>query len=241
MTDVTDVTTIIVAGGVGTRLEAGVPKAFVEVAGASLLRWAVSGLRAAGLHRFVVAVPVGWHDEARREVGEEPVLVEGGATRTASVARALAAVPAQAAVVAVHDAARAFVPAQVVQAAVAAVVQGHDVLAAAPGVPVADTLKRIVADEVVGTVSRHDLVAIQTPQVVRRHVLEAAHKWAVARGTTGTDDLALVEDLLARGDVTGRIVVTPGSSAAVKITHPRDLAIAELLARDRAHGNGGPG
>jgi 2-C-methyl-D-erythritol 4-phosphate cytidylyltransferase len=100
------------------------------------------------------------------------------------------------------------------------------VLAAAPALPVADTLKRTDGDEVVGTVDRAGLVAVQTPQVFPRQVLEGV----TAAGAAATDDLALVEAARAAGRLSGRIVLVPGSVRGAKITYPEDIVIAEALA-----------
>lgn len=224
---------IVVAAGSGQRLGADLPKAFVEVAGHALVAWAVDGLRVSGISQFVVVVPSDWVSRARAMLDSGVTVVAGGASRTASVAAGLAAVADDIEVVAVHDAARAFVSPEVVTRVVAAVAGSSNVVAAAPGLPVADTLKRVdrhgdVAT-VVDTVDRAGLVAIQTPQVFPRSVLVMAHRMAAAQGTTAADDLALVEELVAAGTVEGRVVVTVGSGRAFKVTHPADLELAEAL------------
>lgn len=154
-----------------------------------------------------------------------PILVPGGATRTASVRAGLAALPADVTVVAVHDAARPLVPVAVVEAAIAAVV--GDVVASAPALPLADTVKRVDPDGRVTTVEREGLRTVQTPQVVRRDVLERA----LADGDAATDELVPVERLLADGGTTGRIALVEGSPLAHKVTYRHDLALLEALAR----------
>ncbi len=210
---------IVVAAGSGQRLGADVPKAFVEIGGRPLLAWAVDALRRGGIDDLVVVAPAGWEEQAGAASGPGATIVTGGATRTDSVAAGLAAVSEGAHVVAVHDAARALTPPDVVASAVRAVVDsirgfdashgpdgsdsvgepGQDarVVAAAPGVAVTDTLKRVDGDgSVAGTIDRHGLVGIQTPQVFRRDILALAHRHAAQRGDSATDDLALVEDLV---------------------------------------------
>jgi 2-C-methyl-D-erythritol 4-phosphate cytidylyltransferase len=115
-------------------------------------------------------------------------------------------------VVLVHDAARPFVPAAVVEALLAAIDAGAD--AAIPGVAVVDTIKRISGGFVVETPPRSDLVAVQTPQAFRLPVLRAVH----AGGAEATDDAALVE---ASG---GRVAVIAGSDDLRKVTTVDDLA-----------------
>lgn len=145
--------------------------------------------------------------------------VEGGPTRSDSVRAGLAAVPEDAEIVVVHDAARPLADHIVFARVVAAVRGGAD--GAVPGLPIADTVKEVRGDVVVGTIQRDGLVTVQTPQAFRASVLRAAH----ASGTNGTDDAAVVE---AAG---GRVVVVPASVDNFKITAPADLErAAELLA-----------
>jgi len=150
--------------------------------------------------------------------------VAGGTTRSESVRAGLAAVPAEATIVCVHDAARPFASRLLFDAVIAAVAAGAD--AAIPGVPVTDTIKRIDdGNVVVETPPRSSLVAVQTPQAFRAAVLRAAH----ATGCDATDDAALVE----LGG--GRVVVVPGELTNRKITHPDDLEWARRhVTGDRA-------
>jgi 2-C-methyl-D-erythritol 4-phosphate cytidylyltransferase len=233
---------VVVAAGSGERLAAPHPKALVLLAGRPLLAHALAGLAAAGLPPPVVVHTPGQGEGFALAAGDLAIsgLVPGGATRTASVASGIAALPEDVEVVAIHDAARPLTPPQVIGAAVAAVADAADVLAAAPGVPVADTLKRTVAGEVIGTVDRTGLVGVQTPQVFPRTVIDRV------LDPTGpvaevTDDLALVERLRDRGELEGRIVVVPGSVWAHKVTYPSDLALLEVLAQHAAPDAAGRG
>jgi 2-C-methyl-D-erythritol 4-phosphate cytidylyltransferase len=152
----------------------------------------------------VVVVP---EADAARERG-----VAGGATRSESVRAGLAAVPPDADIVCVHDAARPLASADLYRRVVAAVVQGAD--GAVPGLPVIDTIKVVDATgAVTATPERSSLRAVQTPQAFRASVLRAAH----ASGAEGTDDAAVVE---AAG---GRVVVVDGEPTNRKITDPSDL------------------
>lgn len=214
---------VLVAAGEGSRLRADVPKALVGLEGTPLVVHALRRLRAGGIATIVV---VGHPDRlaaTSAAVGDlADRVVAGGATRSASVRHGLDALPVEVDVVAVHDAARALTPSDVIAATVAAVT--GDVVAAAPGLAVTDTLKRVSAGQI-DTVDRDGLVAIQTPQVIRRDVLEAAH----VDGPDASDDLGLIERLLAEGRATGRIVITPGSALAMKITYKQDLHVAAAL------------
>lgn len=226
---------VLVAAGSGQRLAAGGPKALVALAGRPLLAHALDALAAAGLDPPVVVHTPGARPAFEAALAGRPVtaLVPGGDTRTASVAAGLAALPAEVEVVAVHDAARALMPAEVLRACVAGLEPG--VAALAPALPVADTLKRVEDGVVVGTVPRDHLVGVQTPQVFPRAVLSVVLEAALAAGEQATDDLALVEQALAAGRLEGRVVVVPGSLRGRKITFPEDLALAAAwLAADAA-------
>lgn len=221
---------ILVAAGRGERLGADRPKALVEVAGVPLVRAACQGLIGAGIGRIVIAAPPAHVDDVGAVVADlaaDVLVVPGGPTRTESVTFALAALVGSGplpSLVVVHDAARGFAPPEMIRRAMEAV--ADDVVAAAPGLAITDTIKRTdAAGSVVETVDRTNLVGIQTPQAFRTGVLQQAH----ASGMTATDDLALVESLLEAGVIVGRVAVTPGSPLATKVTHPDDVTLLECL------------
>ena len=213
-----DVGAIVVAAGRGDRF--GGAKQFLELAGERLVDRAVAAC-ADTCDAVVVVLPAGasWDGPAVHAA------VRGGATRSDSVRAGLAALPATVSIVIVHDAARPLASRAMFDAVIDAIRAGAD--AAVPGLPVADTLKRVDdGARVTETVARDDLVAVQTPQAFRADTLRAAH----ASGDTATDDAALVEQ---RG---GCVVVVPGDVANFKITAPSDLdlAAAVLAARGGA-------
>ena len=229
---------VVVAAGGGSRLGAGVPKAFVEVGGQTLMAWSVRAT--AGIaHGVVVVVPPG-HEVAARAVVDEledglmdglamgiVAMVPGGDTRSASVRAGLAALEATGSdddIVVVHDAARPAAGPELFASVVAGVAAGAD--GCIPGVPVTDSLKRVDGGRVVASVDRYNLVAVQTPQAFRLGVLRRAH----AIGGDATDDAALVE---AGG---GTIVVVPGSPTNIKVTVAGDLprVATELAGRSPA-------
>jgi 2-C-methyl-D-erythritol 4-phosphate cytidylyltransferase len=217
---------IVVAAGRGERLGGEVPKALVEVGGRPLVVHAVVALRAAGIADVVVVHAPGAAAAFTAALADHgPVqLATGGASRSASVRAGLAALPPGTEVVAVHDAARGLQPPEVIAAAVAAV--AGDVVAAAPSLPVTDTLKATVGERITGTVDRAALVAIQTPQVFVLETLRAVH----ASTAESTDDLALVEARVG-DDPRRRLVHVPGSARGIKVTHPADVLVAEALLR----------
>ncbi|GIJ07408.1 2-C-methyl-D-erythritol 4-phosphate cytidylyltransferase [Micromonospora andamanensis] len=217
-----DVAVLVPAAGAGVRLGPGRPKALRLLAGEPLLVHAVRRLAAAAsVHSIVVAAPVAEITAVRALLAPiAPVtVVPGGAERQASVAAALAAVPADPEIILVHDAARALTPPALVESVAAAVRAGYD--AVIPVLPVVDTIKEVDADEMVlGTVDRAALRAVQTPQGFRRAVLTAAH---AAAADALTDDAGLVEKYGVP------VHCVPGSEHALKITRPFDLALAEHL------------
>jgi len=219
-----DVAVLVPAAGAGVRLGPGGPKALRELAGVPLLVHAVRRVSdAACTGQIVVAAPADAVSAVHALL--EPVapvlVVPGGVTRQASVTAALAASDPGLGIVLVHDAARALAPPALVDRVAAAVRDGHP--AVIPVLPLVDTIKQVDdAGRVVGTVDRAVLRAVQTPQGFRRDVLAAAHAAAVDEHT---DDAGLVEKL----GVPVRTV--PGDEAALKITRPWDLQLAELILR----------
>lgn len=231
---------ILTAAGSGTRLGHHMPKALVELAGVPLVVRAARGLALAGcVGAVVVTVPP--HEVrgfqalfagARVPGTRLPAhIVPGGATRQASVAAGLAALEDDVDVVLVHDAARCLTPPEVVTRVEAAVRAGHR--AVVPALPVNDTIKAVGAPDgsgaepVTATVDRAALRAVQTPQGFDRALLEAAHAAGAARAgdeaRAASDDAGLVEAL---GEA---VWVVPGHDRALKITTPRDLALARVL------------
>ncbi|WP_230209001.1 2-C-methyl-D-erythritol 4-phosphate cytidylyltransferase [Nostocoides sp. HKS02] len=216
------------AAGQGTRLGAAQPKAFVALAGVSLLEHAVRrALEADEVSHIVVVAPASHLSEAgaiasRSARPADVDVVPGGAERTQSVAAGLAALRPEDGIVLVHDAARSLAPPSLYSRLVHEVRSGHP--AVVPGLPVTDTIKQVDArGVVVSTPDRSSLRAVQTPQAFLREVLQHAH----ATGADATDDAALVEA------VGGHVRVVPGEPLAFKITTPDDLALAERHLSDR--------
>lgn len=223
---------VVPAAGRGERLGPGAPKALRDIGGAPMLLHAVRTLAQARLVDIVVvAAPLDEIASVRALLADsngpaEVTVVAGGAHRQESVRLALAALPADVEGVLVHDAARPLAPVELVDAVAAAVRDGAE--AVVPVLPVVDTVKEVdAAGQVVRTVDRSVLRAVQTPQGFHRTTLEEAH--AAAPDEQATDDAGLVERL-------GRpVVVVPGAEEAFRVTRPIDLLLAEaLLARRRA-------
>ena len=218
---------VVPAAGSGERLAARVPKAFVVLAGRSLLERAVTGLMSSGVvDRVVVAVPADKIDDAKVLLGGNATVVAGGVDRTESVRLALAAV-GDAEWILVHDAARALAPEAVTVRVVQALRSGKP--AVVPVLPLADTIKAIDANGVVtATPDRAGLRAVQTPQGFRADLLRQAHRDAAqAQPEPFTDDAAVVE----RFGAGAQVHVVDGDPLAFKITTPLDLLLAEALLR----------
>jgi 2-C-methyl-D-erythritol 4-phosphate cytidylyltransferase len=167
-----------------------------------------------------VAAPPGWEEPAillAEEIGagKAASCVTGGATRAESVRLALAEIPDDALVVLVHDAARPLLAEDVIERVLAPLSEGWD--GVVPGLPVADTVKRVEGEAVAETLDRDRLVAVQTPQAFLASVLREA----VAGGADAGDCSTLVE---RRG---GRVKVVQGDRRLLKVTEPADLKLVE--------------
>jgi len=212
---------VLVAAGRGERLGEGRPKAFARLGELPMLAEPLRRLdECEWVDGIVVVAPPEWEEPTillAEEVGAAKVTacVPGGDTRSASVRAGLAEVPDDAAVILVHDAARPLLPPELVPRLLEALGEGYD--GAVPGMPVADTIKRVSGGIVIETPARDELVAVQTPQAFVADALRRA-----AEGE-GSDCASLVE---AAG---GRIKVVPGDERLLKVTTPADLARAEAL------------
>ncbi|WP_420639022.1 2-C-methyl-D-erythritol 4-phosphate cytidylyltransferase [Candidatus Poriferisocius sp.] len=203
--------TVVVAAGSGTRF--GAAKQYVELAGVRVVDRSVAHAAAVS-DGVVVVVPPG-DVEAETLRSRATAVVAGGSSRAASVRRGLAAVPDDAAVVCVHDAARPLADRHVYERVIGEVRAGA--AGAVPVVPVTDTIRRVDG----GVVDRSTLQAVQTPQAFRAELLRAAH----ADAAEATDDAGLLE-------AAGHPVVTvAGHPRNIKITHPDDVAAAEAWLR----------
>jgi 2-C-methyl-D-erythritol 4-phosphate cytidylyltransferase len=161
-------------------------------------------------------------------------VVAGGSSRSESVRRALAALPADLDVVAVHDAARPLVPPWVVGRCIDIAAGGEGAVA---GCPAVDTMKEVDGEgRIVSTPERARLWHAHTPQVFPAGVARRAYAADAALLASATDDAALAE---AVGAVVRMVDAGPGN---LKVTAPGDLPIAEaILAAGRAHRGGAGG
>ncbi|WP_313814831.1 2-C-methyl-D-erythritol 4-phosphate cytidylyltransferase [Glutamicibacter sp.] len=227
---------ILVAAGMGTRLGAGVPKALVQVAGKSLAEHALDRiLSAPGIDDVVVVTPP---NDRRLEasLANYPFALRftpGGSSRAASVRAGLQLVDQRATKILVHDAARAFAPAQLFER-VLQQLDSPGCTAAIPALEVTDTICVVDsaeqgAGEVVhSTPARSTLRAVQTPQGFTAPTLRQAH---AALDTLSEEQLEAVTDDASIVRAAGtEVYVIPGSQQALKVTRPDDLRTAEELA-----------
>jgi len=204
------------------------PKQFRSILGVPML---LRALRPFTSHPdvalVVIAVPAG---VAARPpewlatlVGERLALVAGGASRAQSVRAGLAALPAGAGVVLVHDGARPFVSRETIDAVIAKARAGVGAIAA---VPLNDTVKEVVeGSRITKTVAREHLWRAQTPQGFPRDMIERAYA-LLANGDAASDDATLCE----RAGLP--VEVVPDTAYNFKVTTADDFRIAEALARD---------
>lgn len=221
---------VIVAGGRGDRLGVPVSKFEVPLSGRPMVLYSLEAFqRAACIKGVVLVVPPDrldeWTIDKLRGLGIEKAcaVAAGGASRQESVWRGLSLLGDEGRVV-VHDAARPLVTPDLIE-------RSCEMLGRAPGAvvasPVTDTLKEVSSGEVLRTVERDSLVAVQTPQAFRLDVLKRAHEKARSEGFTGTDDASLLERL---GEP---VLVVESDRYNIKVTYPEDLAVAGFLLAER--------
>ena len=210
---------LLVAAGRGSRAGGETPKQFRTIAGRTLLAHAIDRLGHPAVGAVQVVIGEGQEEAYRAAIGDRalPSPVVGGATRRDSVMNGLDALARGGNVerVLIHDAARPFLPAAVIDRLLAAL-DAHD--GAVPALPVVDTLAR--ADALLGdTVKRDDLMRVQTPQAFRFESIRAAH--AAWPGGEATDDAQVAR---AAGL---SVALVQGDPALEKLTYESDFRRAE--------------
>lgn len=204
------------------------PKPFLPVAGVPLFIHTLWHLTRSSLIKKIILVVAAERELLCRKLLEEsgplPVplmVVHGGEERQDSVRLGLAALDSTCDVVVIHDAARPFITAEIVERSVAVAGEYGGALVA---IPARDTLKRVNQEQcVVATVPRQELWLAQTPQTFRVEAIREAHLRAHALGVTATDDAALFEW------AGGQVKIVPGEFRNFKITTPEDLQLAEAI------------
>lgn len=215
---------VIVAAGRGQRSGLSTPKQYVRLGGKTVLEWSIEAFQAA-LPGATIQVVIGEHDIAnfRDAVARLPALSEpviGGASRQESVLRGLQAIePENPDIVLIHDAARPFVSASLIERVTANIVADVGVV---PALPVSDTLRKS-AESVLGeTIDRNGLQAMQTPQGFPFIQILQAHISAVANGEEDLTDDAEVFRKSGR-----KVMCVIGERNNIKLTHQEDFEHAE--------------
>ena len=164
-----------------------------------------------------------------RDFGLDKVtkVVVGGADRLRSVQAGLREVRPEAELIAVHDGARPLLTGQILAETIR---RAGESGAAAPAIPITDTVKRTEGELAVETVDRASLCAVQTPQIFQSDLIRAAVQKALEDGESPTDDCAAVERLGMK------VVLTRGSRENIKITTPFDLLLGEAILEHRTGG-----
>ena len=218
---------VIVAAGSATRMQ-GIDKMLVPLAGVPVVLRSVRALAASDCIDSLVIVTRTECMETLRtlcaEVSKPVTVVAGGASRPESVLAGLAALPEGTELAAIHDGARPLVTQAVIAEAVEAAGRCG---AAAPAVPVHDTIKQAENGLVRATPERKTLFAVQTPQVFDVKLLKTVLRAAMERGIALTDDCSAVE---AAGKP---VVLTQGCEENLKITTPVDLTLAGAILKRR--------
>lgn len=229
------VTAILPAAGLGTRMGADTPKQFLSLEGVPVLLFTLRRLAACpAITSFVIATRAEEVDSVANgvKVGnfDRPIrVVRGGDTRQDSVASALAEMPPETDLILVHDAVRPLVTLNQIERVIA---EADACDAAILGIPAMDTVKEVKRASlpndvalVTATIPRERVVLAQTPQVFRASLLLEAFAKARQDGVTASDEAGLVERL-------GRDVhVVLGSERNLKITRPGDMELAEFYLR----------
>lgn len=218
---------VVVAGGSSSRM--GFDKLLAEVGGVpAIVRCVEVFQRAPSISEVVVVAREGLVPEVARLCQEYQLtkvskVIRGGENRTRSARLGTLEANRDVPLIAIHDGARPFVTVQVIEDAVAQAAQNG---AAAPAVPVKDTIKSAQGGVVEQTLERGNLYAVQTPQVFDASLIRAALQKAVDDGVELTDDCAAVERLGMK------VVLTAGDERNIKLTTPLDLLLGERLAEE---------
>ncbi len=225
---------VLVCAGSGKRFgdESQSAKQYQLLNGSPVYTWGLKCLlEHPHIDRVVLVVASGLEDEIRSDVSkwidkglDKLSVTTGGATRQASVFNGLKSLshqPSPPDAVLVHDAARPFINATIIDDVIKCIEKD---IACTVGTAVSDTVKRVEGNVIGETVDRTNLVAVQTPQAARFSELFKAHERAEADGWVTTDDAAIMEK------AGYRVSVVLSTRWNIKITTKEDLHICEALA-----------
>lgn len=221
---------IIVAAGSAARM-GGIDKVMAELDGKPLIQHSLQTFQASDMvHEIIVVTRPDLVDPIRHicrlhEMTKVTCVVCGGADRTESVRKGMEQVSRKMKLVAIHDAARPLIDDETIAKALCKAAKTG---AAAPALPVKDTIKVVKKDAVVTTPDRSKLMAVQTPQCFDKRMLMGALTKAAADGAALTDDCSAMEQMGLP------VYLTEGSERNFKVTTPLDLELARLLVSRKA-------
>lgn len=223
-------TAVILAAGLGKRMQAGHNKQFIEICGQSILTHTLTVFaKIPEIAKIVLVVRAGEEDTCQNMIPEiaenKTVLAIGGKERQDSVHNGIRAITWECEYILIHDGARPLVTEEVIRRTLLAAQNSGAAICA---VPVKDTIKQADSDgNVLATIPRESLWAVQTPQVFRADLIRRAYENAYVHNHYGTDDASLVEYL---GE---KIKIVTGDYENIKITTPEDIPTAEQILQKR--------
>lgn len=221
-------TAIITAGGIGQRMGTTTPKQFLPISGLPVLVHTILAFQhTPSIDRIILVVPSGHMQHTSLMVQKHKLekcsIVIGGVLRQDSVALGMAAA-IDADYLVVHDGVRPLVTPEIIEKCLSVAIQ-HG--AAITAIPVKDTLKLVLNGTISQTVARADIWQAQTPQAVKKSILEEAYQKANKDNFVATDEASLLENIGVHP------VIVSGSEMNIKITNPEDLKMAEAFLRER--------
>jgi 2-C-methyl-D-erythritol 4-phosphate cytidylyltransferase len=220
-------TAIIVAGGSSQRM--GFDKLLASIDGRPVIAHSIAAFEHCNSVADIILVARAEHLSEYEKISESygfqkiSAVIPGGLRRQDSVRQGLDQLEQETDFVAVHDAARPLVRADLIER-LFQLAREH--AGAASAAPIVDTLKRVDKEHrVIGSVDRKDLFAVQTPQIFQRALLEKAYQAVFEAGLEVTDEISAVEH------IGGKVILLPNELPNFKITYPADLQLAEFLIR----------
>ncbi len=217
---------IIVAGGLGHRMNSNLPKQFMSLCGKPVLQWSLECFnRVESVKKIILVLPEDWLDEGKKYLENfKPVkdfsIAVGGKLRQDSVYNGLKQVDNDFDFVAVHDAARPGITPELVEKGFkTANEKGNAIFA----VPSYDTLAVVENEEIIDNADRNKIYRVQTPQIFNYKILKEALEKAINENVVGTDEATLVRRLGYK------VFIVSGSEKMAKITTLEDLEKAEFL------------
>ncbi len=218
---------VVPAAGSSNRMKNYGDKLFLEIGNTPVIALTLSALeKAPEIDAIIVSTRedmIASIEEICRKysISKFKKAVVGGSNRAESVLNGIIAADSAYDLIAIHDAARPFVSQKIISETIKAAARHK---AAAPAIPMKDTIKRAAADFIIETIPRETLFAIQTPQIFHTDVIFDSLKKAIEANLPITDDCSAVEA------TDTHVFLTEGDYFNIKITTPEDLIFAEAIA-----------